>query len=411
MRKVLLLITLIVALSLVANAQFSSGSTGSDGALDCTNNCIVQLPESGILNYTTINIPINKSLRFKRNSRNTSVILLAQGDVTINGQIDVSAGYYVCATGLCSDVRIGGPGGFNGGDSGRPGFGPGGGIVSTDGNLELGKWVGSLSLVPIIGGSGGADYGGGGGGAVLIASSTSINIAGGIYASGANPGYSCPRSGSGGAIRLIANSISVIGSLSAGGCNSSGVIRVEATQLDFRGSAGPPATLSPINPTIISSANPLLTIVSVGGYPVPSYSGSRFDTVDLLLPNQLPDPVNVIVQATNIPSGTPVQVGFPSGGASATSTTCTLTGGPGPLQCTATISNLNRTGVTYLLATATFTPSNSLAQYNPKGANQVAKIRVEAVLGATPKYIFLRNDNSVIDTAKISKEFLRGFGV
>ena len=39
MRKVLLLITLIVVLSFAANAQFNSGSTGADGALDLSTNC------------------------------------------------------------------------------------------------------------------------------------------------------------------------------------------------------------------------------------------------------------------------------------------------------------------------------------------------------------------------------------
>lgn len=437
-RKFLLIAALVCALPLLANAQFNSGSTGTDGALDLSSNCQpdittgaceVQLPESGILNYTTITIPNGKTLVFKRNSRNTPAILLAQGNVNIVGTIDLSAGAYVYCPQQqtpCYDYRIAGPGGFNGGDSGRPGFGPGGGVVSTNPALENAKWVGSLSLIPIVGGSGGAGsyiYGGGGGGAVVIASSTSINISGygGITAYGqSGPGGGTPgaRCGSGGAIRLVANSITTsnTSNLNAPSCNGAnpngvGVIRVEATQIDFRAATTPAATLSTINPVIVSSAQPQLTIASVGGYPVPSYSGSRFDTVDLLLPNQLTDPINVVIQATNIPSGTPVQVGFASGGASATSTSCTLTGGPGPLQCTATISNLNRTGVTYLLATATFTPPANFAQLNPKGENNVAKIRLESILGAKPKYVFLRNNNSVIDYAKLPKDFLQQFGM
>ena len=144
---------------------------------------------------------------------------------------------------------------------------------------------------------------------------------------------------------------------------------------------------------------------------VPSYAGSRFDTVDLLLPNSIPDPVNVVVQAVNIPSGTQVQVGFVSGSPSGTSTACTLSSGPGPLSCTATISNLNRTGVTYLLATATFAPPALLAKDNPKGKDQIAQIRLETVLGKQPKYVFLRGDKSVIETAKVPKEFLQYFGM
>lgn len=417
MRKVFFILCSLVLLPLLANAQFNSGSTGADGALDlsimsCTT-CDIQLPESGVLNYTTVNIPSGKTLRFKRNSRNTPVTMLTQGNVTINGGIELNAGLYPCSTGMCFDRRVSGPGGFNGGDSGRPGFGPGGGIVSSDPNLQHGKWIGPLSLVPIVGGSGASNGGNGGGGAIVIAASTSINISGGgIYALGSITNYN-DRCGSGGAIRLVSNSISLTsGTLNATGCNSSnGVIRVEATQLDIRGSTSPAATLSPINPTVTSSNSPQLTITSVGGYSVPSYAGSRFDTVDLLLPNQLTDPINVVIQAVNIPSGTQVQVGFASGSSSATSISCTLSGGPGPLSCTATISNLNRTGVTYLLATAVFSPSGSAQNYNPKGENQVAKIKLEAVLGAKPKYIFLNDQGKEIDNTNLSKNFLQFFGM
>jgi hypothetical protein len=395
-----------------SRAQFNSGSTGADGALDlttCTTPCYVQLPESGILNYSTINVPWGKSLWFRPNSRNTPVTLLAQGTVTIAGSINVSIpGPYVANS---FPNKVPGPGGYYGGDPGRNGFGPGGGTVPTD--LE-GKWVGPLSLVPIVGGSGGASNGCGGGGAIVIASSVSITIPGsGDISANTWGGFAC-NSGSGGAIRLVSNTLTVSGGLSA--CNPSiggrcGVIRLEATNLSFSGVSQPPAVLSPINPAIISSSQPILSIGSVGGYTVPSYAGSRFDTADILLPNQLTDPINVVVQAVNIPSGTPVQVGFVNGGASATSTSCNLTGGPGGLSCIATISNLNRSGVTYLLATATFAPSAPIAQFNPKGPDRVANLRLESTLGAKPKYVFLRADNTVIDPSKLPRLFLQQFGM
>lgn len=423
MKRVFFVAALLCLLQLVAQAQFNSGSTGADGALDLSGcqphqisgACEVQLPESGILNYTTVNIPNGKRLQFIRNSRNTPVIILAQGNVNIAGAIEVNAGRYrLYPNGWYFDFFTSGPGGFDAGDYGRSGFGPGGGLISGDSN---GKWIGPLSLTPIIGGSGGADKGGGGGGAVVIASSTSINVSGSVSASGVGANGFYSKSGSGGAIRLVSHSITVAGSGSLGASTNSGipslngVIRVEATQINFQGSATPAATLSPINPTIVSSSQPQLTIISVGGYTVPTYAGSRFDTVDLLLPNQLPDPINVVVQAINIPSGTQIQVGFANGSGNATSSPCILTGGSSTLSCTATISNLNRTGVTYLLATATFTPSQSLAQFNLKGENQVARVRLESILGAKPKYVFLRSDNSVIDSSKLRKEFLQQFGM
>lgn len=424
-RQVLYILCLTGLLPILANAQFTSGSTGADGALDlsainCPNNvCVVQLPETGILNYTTVNIPAGKFLQFKANSRNTPVILLAQSNVTLGGEINVSAPCsFGAGTGIpCTTEAQPGPGGFYGGAPGKPGFGSGAGQT----NGESGRWVGALSLVPIVGGSGGAGFsyfqnysGGGGGGAIVIASSTSINITGQgriITRGGNGGGYG---RGAGGALRLVANQVTMSGSLDA--CTAvglCGVVRVEAPdgQLIFNGYSTPAAVLSPVNPTVVSNAQPQLTIQSVGGYTVPSYAGSRFDTVDLLLPNQVPDPLNVVVSANNIPTGTQVQVGFVSGSPSGTSVPCNLTGTFANSQCTATISSLNRIGVTYLLATAVFTPPSSTAQFNPKGENYVDKIKLEAVLGAKPKYIFLSTQGKVIDNSKISKNFLQYFGL
>lgn len=156
--------------------SFSSGSTGADGALDLTSgDKALQLPDSGILNYTTINIPAERTLSFINNLQNTPVIMLAQGAVNISGTIQVSPN---------EQSPDPGPGGFYGGSPGQGGFGPAGGQPS--GPLN-GSWVGPLSLVPIIGGSGGAgtlstvcgrtSSGGGGGGALVIASSASVTVA------------------------------------------------------------------------------------------------------------------------------------------------------------------------------------------------------------------------------------------
>jgi len=193
--------------------------------------------------------------------------------------------------------------------------------------------------------------------------------------------------------------------------HSNGVIRLEAPsgQLTFGGNATPAAILSPINPAIVPSAIPSLVIISVGGFPVPSYAGVRLDTVDLLLPNQLPDPINVVVRGNNIPLSTQVSVGFVSGSDQATSTPGTLSGTFENSCATATISGLTRTGVTYLLATATFDPPASAANFNPKGPDQVSKIRVEAAPGAKPKYVFLRSNGTAIETAKLSPQFLQQF--
>lgn len=320
----------------------------------------------------------------------------------VAGTIDVSGG-----------VPFPGPGGFYGGSQGRSGFGPGGGQPGQNGDNA--KWVGPLSLVPIVGGSGGAGGGSGGGGAIVIASSTSINISGTITASATYADNAVVfHDGSGGAIRLVANSLVVSGSLGACGVvGNCGVVRLEAPSnaLAFSGTSNPPAGLFPINSTITTNSQPVLTIVSIGGSAVPSYAGSRFDTYDMLLPNQLADPISVVLQASNIPVGTQVLVGFVNGSNSASSTTGTLSGTLESSTATATISNLNRTAVTYLLATAIFDPPTGAMKFNPSGPNHVAKVRVVASPGAKPKLVFLRKNGTEVDVASLPKQFLDQLGL
>jgi hypothetical protein len=423
MRKAIPLLIVILFLAATAHAQsFSSGSTGTDGALDLsscpTTTCRVQLPESGVLNYTTVNVPPGKELVFKRNSRNTPVTMLAQGDISIQGHIFLAGGVTEPVITLFPYSNPG-PGGFAGGSSNRPGFGPGGGQL---GSLDeaRGRWVGPLSLFPIVGGSGAAGYGGlnggGGGGAIVIASSGSIVMtsAGFIDASGSADGPGA--GGAGGAIRLVANSINVSGGLQATGGYpeaGKGVIRLEgpANALIFSGTSNPPAGLFPINPSVVPSALPSLIIVSIAGFPVPTYAGQRFDTYDMLLPNQLTDPISVVVHANNIPVDTQVTVGFVNGSPTGTSTPGSLAGTFESSSATATISNLNRTAVTYLLATATFDPPMGAMKFNPKGPNHVAKIRVVASPGGKPRFVFLRNNGTTVDQAKLSKQFLEQLGL
>ena len=273
---------------------FSSGSTGADGALNLTSNQTIPVPPSGIFNYTTVNIPSGTTLSFTNNLTNTPVIMLAQGNVTIAGTINVSSPGYALYQDLPNSISPG-PGGFYGGDPGTPGWGPGGGAAGSGGTpAGNGQWIGPLSLFPSIGGSGGGGNpgsvpcfsGGGGGGAITIASSTSItiNASGVVLANGASfAGFGCGQSTSGaaGAVRLVANSLAVAGNVSAS------VFRMESpTGSDSYTGSGTPPVIATINPDVVPTNPPSLQIVSVGGYPVPPNSGSSFTTIDLLLPNQ-----------------------------------------------------------------------------------------------------------------------------
>ncbi|HEY6871525.1 MAG TPA: hypothetical protein VI298_02230 [Geobacteraceae bacterium] len=278
--QVLLLLLLCLMPSRQARAAFESGSTCGDvfhnstscrGAFNPSVNTTVQLPPSGILDYTTFFVPQGVTVSFARNQANTPVIIRCSGNVNIEGVINVSGGgaYNTGTSGdgvLGDDGQpgVGGPGGYDGGSGGRsslfggtfgqaggPGKGPGGGqsitctyygygcaggggsYATADANNGSyfganGATYGQATLLPLVGGSGGAGGssggtfngagGGGGGGAILIASSATITVGKNgvygtarIYANG-GPGGSASGDGGGG----------------SGGGGSGGAIRLVA---------------------------------------------------------------------------------------------------------------------------------------------------------------------------------------
>ncbi len=237
---------LLAALSvpLTSRAAFDSGSTGADGALSPTVNTAIQLPDSGVLNYTSVNIPAGVTVTFIKNTTNTPVYLLAKNDVTIAGIINITGGD-ATSTGTYGDgaladdgiAGVGGPGGYDGGRGGgsdaqqQPaiirggsGLGPGGGAGGIEGDSNcntttrifqyvgtgggyatdayanyviacgnnrtpLGKAYGSTLLQPLLGGSGGGGgaggttypgSGGGGGGGALLLASSGTITLNGI---------------------------------------------------------------------------------------------------------------------------------------------------------------------------------------------------------------------------------------
>ncbi len=294
MLEVLSLLILSVCMLSGQAAAFDSGSTGDDGEFAPTSNTTRQIPESGIFNFTTVNIPSGVTVTFTKNSKNTPVTILATGNVTISGNINVNG-----ENGNNIMPGAGGPGGFDGGvggwvnQIGKKGEGPGGGTggsPKTDWDRGAGCGggggffgggggggtytsdspggaggitYGNERILPLIGGSGGAGgggtntysggAGGGGGGAIVIASSNTINVTGAITANGGNgangENYSSGCSGyyyagaggggSGGSIRLIANTISGNGTISAtGGGGGSGYQRSDTCWARIYGGGG-----------------------------------------------------------------------------------------------------------------------------------------------------------------------------
>ncbi len=429
MRK-LVIVTVLgsVLWSSSASAQtFNSGSTGADGALDVSQLfcfvrpqdslevCEVILPPSGILNYTTVHVPVGKTITFRTNPQNTPVTLLAQGDVVIEGTISVDAWPFLPENRY--DAAAPGPGGFPGGaPTAGQGLGPGGG---TEGSV-YGRWVGPLSLVPLVGGSGGASYyspgggqqtGLGGGGAIVIASSGVISVLGGRIT--ANPYLKCGVLGSGGAVRLVANRIAMGGSINARGqwfCNYSygtvpgaGIVRLEAPagSLSYTGSSDPAPILATINPAITAPAAPGLRIVSIAGYLVPDSAGNRKDAADLVLPKQMADPINVLVEATNIPVGSPVTVSFGTSN-TGTSTAGTLAGSLASSTATIPVSGLNRDQLAYLYVQVLFAPpALRAAAVNVPESSRVAQVRMTQAPGAKPRFAFLRGDGAEVPLDKV----------
>jgi hypothetical protein len=261
-----ILIGILLTAALPVEAQFTSGSTGTDGALDYSSQppgtTIMFNPATfshtatqPVYNFTTITIPSGVTVRLSGAMNPAPVIWLASGAVQIAGNVDISGSTGGCLTPTeCRTPSVPGAGGSPGGVGGgstttppEPGLGPGGGApgtASTDG--QGGTLTGNSLLIPLVGGSGGGgNWGGGGGGAgggaLLIASSVSINLTGSIYAQGGSSVAGLGGGGgSGGAIRLAAPTISgngtlfLFGGLYAGGCRTDslnggpGVARIES---------------------------------------------------------------------------------------------------------------------------------------------------------------------------------------
>ena len=200
-----------------------------------------------VFKYTSVRIDEGCTLKFVNHPSNPPVFWLVSGDVVINGLINLDGGHGQDTSDssamFCSQP---GPGGFAGGLKVRGcGFGPGGGYTSGDyygasashatlgikhtsyyGTDNYGIIYGDKTLIPLMGGSGGAannvnDYAGGGagGGAICIAAkgNVSLGVSGRISARGGrgggdtthaysyNYGFTCfGGSGSGGAVRIIA---------------------------------------------------------------------------------------------------------------------------------------------------------------------------------------------------------------
>lgn len=441
------LLLFAVSVNVSAQNNFSSGSTGADGAFAPTTSQSIAVPDSGVFNFTTFNIPTGVTITFTRNSTNKPLTILASGDVVIAGTINMD-GKVGNANGTGG---LGGPGGFNGGSGGYgfdqsftgvPGDGPGaggGGLGSSTITLpgsgggagfgtngaagqsgtvsgQAGPRFGTVTILPLVGGSGGGGggarnndrggAGGGGGGAILIASSGTITHSGTILGRGGNggTGNAGGGAGSGGAVRLIANTIIGAGNLNVGGGSGGGAnvsfqgggggqgwIRVEAFDYSgFTGSSTPVNIISFAFPHPIAPPNaPSLRISTVGGVTAPPNPlGSLQGVPDVIVPSSQTNPVTVALEGSNLPLGTIVQVILtPSRGARTTVQSSGLTGTESASTASASLTLPG--GISVVSASAVIDLTLAKAEPMFIEGERVRRIEVAAVFGGPSELTYV----------------------
>ena len=347
-----------LALPCLAGAQVNSGSNGSDGAFNPTQNVVIDMADhpDGIYHYTSVNVPSGVTVTFKANVGNKPVVWLVQGDCVIDGLVDVSGG----SAEYGGNAGPGGGGGGNGGTTANNGKGPGGGKAarfggngshSTPGTIwdgdpsetpdqgPAGAVYGDTFLLPLVGGSGGGGavnggYGSGGGGAILIAASGTITLNGQIgsqgghavayWQDGAPRGFNGPGAGSGGAVRLVASRISGAGFINTDGGSvagrigysgadlgraGAGRVRLDTYENSFRG--GVNGTVSQgFQPIIIAAPGQgmQLAIQSVGGNAVSTTPSGALANPDVIISAQHQNPIPVVVKCTNVPLNSEITV-------------------------------------------------------------------------------------------------------
>ena len=452
---------ILVAVSLLfvccaprASAQniFNSGSTGADGAFEPTASQNIVVPDSGVLNYTTVNIPSAVTITFLRNSKNKPLTILASGNVTIAGTLSVDGksansigafgtggpgGYDGATGGYPFDVSnagsVGdGPGGVGGGlgtTGSAPGGGAGGSYAGSGNNggspistpAAAGPRYGSANIIPLVGGAGGGGggatqtrgggAGGGGGGAILIASSGTINFTGTVNARGGAGGTGAAGGGggSGGAIRLVANTVngsggtlqagggngsaSVVGGTgTAGGAGGVGFIRVEANDYGtFSVSSTPNAISFALPQSVAAPGGPTLRIASVAGVSAPATTlGSFHGTPDVVVPTTQANPVTVAIEAANVPVGTVATVTLTQAqGTRSTAQSSAMAGTEAASTATASVSL--PAGMSVITATAVIDLTLSASARPPLmlDGERVDRIEVAATYGGRSEVTYV----------------------
>ena len=372
MKDILLPIALVVTLSLPAAAAITvPGADGSDNVLNITDNTEIDLSQAVtgtwnqnnsanagkgvydpakwaiVFKYSSVTVAAGKTLTFKNHPSRAPVVWLVSGNVTIDGTVSLD-GKNNSTNLLPLDLAEPGPGGFRGGAGsaspapfGGAGFGPGGGLMSggfggagaygvaISNHTYGGTPYGNPSLIPLIGGSGGAGDqrttnrfgGGGGGGAILIAATGTVMIGGELRANGGTVTASSDGGGgSGGGIRVVCDLLTGSGKiLTLGGDGayqldgSSGRVRLERVTNSGSLAITPDPSIVPL----ASGASALLwppaeapevKVVSIGGTAAPADPRASFGSAGADVALAQAATTQVVVETRNVEQASQVQV-------------------------------------------------------------------------------------------------------
>jgi len=292
-------------------------------------------------------------------------------------------------------------------------FGSEGRVTSSCAPNPVAETYGNPDLLPLVGGSGGSgghggegstgSGGGGGGGALLLAVTGTLSLNGQILADGGNGGdlghtWNSTQfgrvggGGSGGGIRLVATTIDGVGQVRARGGSTGdftdwqpnngdggvGRIRIEAETLLF---AEPtePAFTSALPGELFIAGMPAIRIASVAGQPAPA---EPTGTADIVLPSDTPNPVEVVIETTNVPLGNTLTLTLtPPGGEPVSVISSALSGTPDNASATAMIDLPD--GNSVLLATLSFSvadPQMQMALARYTGGDPVLFVELAANL-------------------------------
>jgi plastocyanin len=378
LNSVLVSMTLLVGGALNA-AIIVPGANNTDGALVVTENTTIDLSQAVtgswdsdnssnagkgtydpqkwavVFKYSSVSVAAGAVVTFKNHPSRAPVVWLVNGNVEIDGTVNLDGQNGQPAPTLSEP----GPGGFRGASTPIPadgitsgaGFGVGGGSHGFDvpnggrtttrpgsygtagDGVGPGAIYGNPAIIPLIGGSGGgaSGYGGGehggggaGGGAILISASGSVALNGSIRANGGNGSFvNWPgEGGSGGAIRIVAHTLQGLGEIQCRGgivpilfSTSAGLGRIRLETTATMGSIQP----SP-DPSVVTiadgstaliwppSGSPEVRVVSIGGQAAPADPRAAFGVfgADVSLP--LVNQTSVLIETRNVEQASVVKV-------------------------------------------------------------------------------------------------------